>query len=258
MNIQTLPRKDIVVKRAFKPKLDYFVFADYDQIEMRILAYYLAEVLGDTSMKDVLADPETDLHRESASGIFKIDREPTDAERQLGKNMNFSMVYGGGRPAVMRYLAQFNEQGGSIPVTWKYAAEVIKRFHERWPGINQLVTAMDATFESRGHLKTIAGAHLHPRSRHAMLNLVVQSSAAEVMRRAMRVCHDKMRNMGSHLVCVVHDELVFDVLRSELEYMVEHVPAWMDCFPEVSAVVPITTSVEISDTYWSEKKEFNG
>lgn len=257
MNIQTLPRKDVVVKRAFLPKLDYLVFADYDQIEMRVLAYYLAEVLGDTSMKDVLANPDTDLHRESASGIFQIDREPTDNERQLGKNMNFSMVYGGGRPAVMRYLAEFNEQGGKIPVTWKYAAEVIKRFHERWPGINQLINAMDATHEQRGYLMTVAGAHLHPRSRHSMLNLVVQSSAAEVMRRAMRECYTQLKTaeMESHLVCVVHDELVFDVpaRNEEFDYLLWKIPEWMD-YPLISKVVPITTSIEYSDTNWAEKK----
>ncbi|HET7713142.1 MAG TPA: DNA polymerase, partial [Patescibacteria group bacterium] len=167
MNIQTLPRKDKVVKRAFVPKLDYMLFADYDQIEMRVLAYYMSQ-LGDDSMKDVLADPDTDLHNESARGIFQIDRIPADPERQLGKNMNFSMVYGGGKPAVMRYLTQFNNEGGNVPVTWKYAAEVLDRFHTRWPGIKRVVGALEVTYRDRGYLKTVAGAHLHPTSSHKM------------------------------------------------------------------------------------------
>jgi DNA polymerase-1 len=252
MNIQTLPRKDKVVKRAFIPKLDYLVFGDYDQIEMRVLAYYMSQ-LGDSSMRDVLLDPDTDLHKESARGIFQIDREPTDAERQLGKNMNFSMVYGGGKPAVMRYLVQFNNEGGNIPVTWEYAGEVLDRFHRRWPGIRRVISALEATYNSRGYLKTVAGARLHPTSSHKMLNAVVQSSAAEVMRSGLRVCHRELAECRSHLVTVIHDELVFDVAAEEFDWLVQRIPQWMD-YPKISEVVPITVSMEYTQTNWSEKK----
>lgn len=258
MNVQQLPRKDKVVKRAFVPKLDYMLFADYDQIEMRVLAYYLAR-LGDDSMKDVLADPTRDLHRESAKGIFQIDREPTDAERQLGKNMNFSMVYMAGRPAVLKYLAEFVAQGGKAPVTWKYAKQVLDRFHATWPGIRQLlVPALEQQYATRGYLMTVHGARLHPQPtknsvKPAVLSSVVQSSAAEVMRRAMRECSKQMADMDSHLVCVVHDELVFDCTKAEFPTMVEKVPEWM-VYPTINDVVPTTVSMEWSDTNWAEKK----
>lgn len=251
MNIQTLPRKDKVVKRAFVPKLDALVFADYDQIEMRVLAYYM-NALGDPSMKDVLADPDTDLHRESARGIFQIDREPTDAERQLGKNLNFSMVYGGGRPAVMRYLGEFVAAGGKAAVTWKYASEVLDRFHARWPGIKRVVNALGDTYGARGYLLTVAGARLHPQSAHQMLNAVVQSSAAEVMRNALRVCHRELREWDSHIVCVIHDELVFDVTIDELDPLSLRLPEWMD-YPLISETVPVTISQDWTETNWAEK-----
>lgn len=239
------------------------LFADYDQIEMRVLAYYLAR-LGDESMKDVLADPDTDLHRESARGIFLLDREPTDAERQLGKNMNFSMVYQAGRPAVLKYLKAFVADGGKAPVTWKYAQEVLDRFHKRWPGIQQqLIPALEQQYASRGHLLTVHGARLHPRptrnsrGKPACLSLVVQSSAAEVMRRALRVCHKNLADMDSHLVCTVHDELVFDVVAREFDALVESVPTWMD-YPTISEVLPVTVSLEWTDTNWADKKGLNG
>lgn len=254
MNLQQLPRQDKTVKRAFIPKLDYFLFADYDQIEMRVLAYYMAQ-LGDDSMARVLINGD-DLHVESAQGIFQIDRAPLDHERQLGKNMNFSMVYGGGKPAVMRYLEEFNMAGGNVPVTWRYAGIVLDRFHERWPGIKRVVNALDASYH-RGYLRTIAGARLHPDSHHKMLNAVVQSSAAEFMRRSLRICHNELRNHPSHLVCVVHDELVFDVAAEDLPLLRQMVPVWMDCFPQVSEVLPISTSLEYSDTNWAEKKGFD-
>lgn len=255
MNIQTLPRKDKVVKRAFVPKLDYLLFADYDQIEMRVLAYYMSQ-LGDNSMRDVLADPDTDLHNESARGIFQIDREPTDPERQLGKNMNFSMVYGGGKPAVMRYLTQFNNEGGNVPVTWKYAAEVLDRFHKRWPGIQRVVSALEVTYRDRGYLRTVAGAHLHPTSNHKMLNAVVQSSAAECMRAGLRECYRGLIEAESHLVTVIHDEFVFDVAAGEFDRVVDMVPYWMD-YPTIGQVIPVTVSLEMSATNWAEKKGLN-
>lgn len=255
MNIQQLPRKDKLVKRAFVPKLDYLLFADYNQIEMRVLAYYMA-MLGDDSMVTVLKDTTTDLHDESARGIFQIDRKPTDAERQLGKNMNFSMVYGGGKPAVMRYLTQFNTDGGNVPVTWGYAQEVLDRFHDRWPGINRVIRAMDQTLEQKGCLRTVAGFPLHPESKHKMLNAVVQSSAAEFMRTALRNSFKELQ-YNSHLVCVVHDELVFDVAKDEFSWVAEEVSQWMDCFPAVSEVVPITVGLEYSSTNWADKKGLN-
>jgi DNA polymerase-1 len=260
VNIQTLPRKDKLVKRAFVPKLDYFLFADYDQIEMRILAYYMAR-LGDNSMKEVLANPLTDLHNESARGIFQLDREPYDPERQLGKNMNFSMVYGGGKPAVLRYLKAFNQEvresgeGNPVPESWQYAGVVLDRFHERWPGIQRVVNGLDEAYSNRGYLRTIAGARLHPPTKHKMLNAVVQSGAAECMRSALRKCYVELRGMESHLVTVIHDELVFDVKLSEVDHLIEKAPGWMDCFPEVSEVVPITVSLEWSSSNWAEKEK---
>lgn len=224
---------------------------------MRVLAYYMAK-LGDYSMVEVLADPDTDLHAESAKGIFQLDREPLDPERQLGKNMNFSMVYGGGKPAVLRYLNAFNlevletGEGTPIPANYKYAGIVLNRFHERWPGISTVVRALEEAWGEKGYLRTINGAHLHPPKPHAQLNAVVQSSAAEVMRRALRVCHKNLEGMNSHLVCAIHDELVFDIARGELSGLVENIPLWMD-YEEISEILPVTVSFEISEGSWADK-----
>lgn len=255
MNIQNLPRKDKVVKQAFIPKLDYLVFPDYSQIEMRVLAYYMAG-LGDDSMVEVLRDDTRDLHIEAAKGIFAIDRAPTDPERQLGKNMNFSMVYGGGKPAVMRYLREFNSQGGKAPLTWAYAGEVLQAHHRRWPGIKRVVAALEGAMERRGYISTIAGARLHPPTQHKQLNALVQSSAAEFTRRALRMAHRGLceYEFESHLVVTVHDEIGFDTKAEELNDLLDCIPVWMDCFPEVSDVVPITVSIEVSDTSWAKKE----
>lgn len=243
MNIQTLPRTEKVVKRAFIPKLDWMVFADYDQIEMRVLAYYMAK-LGDPSMAQVFIEGG-DLHAESAVGALRIEgRPPTDEERQVGKTLNFSLVYGGGRPTIVRQLG----------VSYPEASLLLNNFHARWPGIARVILELQQTMERQGYLRTIAGARLHPPKEHVYLNAVVQSSAAEVMRTALRQCHRLLdyHEMDSHLVCVVHDELVFDVADSERAFLIQQLPLWMTN-KLISTEVPVTISIEQSNTNWAEK-----
>lgn len=241
MNIQTLPRTDKVVKRAFVPKLDWLVFADYDQIEMRVLAYYMAK-LGDSSMARVFRDGG-DLHEESARGALRIEGRPlTDEERQVGKTLNFSLVYGGGRPTIVRQLG----------VSFPEASTLLDNFHRRWPGIARVQMALKGTMEKRGYLRTIAGARLHPTKEHVYLNAVVQSSAAEVMREALRTCHRNLSNLESHLVCVVHDELVFDCADSEVDSLRVVLPQWMNN-QTIAEIVPVTVSIEDSQTNWAAK-----
>lgn len=241
INIQTLPRTEKVVKRAFIPKLDWMVFADYDQIEMRVLAYYMA-MLGDPSMAQVFIEGG-DLHAESAVGALRIEgRPPTDEERQVGKTLNFSLVYGGGRPTIVRQLG----------VTYAEASALLNNFHARWPGIQRVILELQQTMERQGYLRTIAGARLHPPKEHVYLNAVVQSSAAEVMRQALRRCHQELRIMDSHLICVVHDELVFDVSTKEWPWIISQLPEWMNN-EVLSAKVPVTISIEQSNTNWAEK-----
>ena len=253
MNLQTIPRKDKVIKQAFIPKLDALMFFDYDQIELRLLAFYMKS-LGDTSMADVIIAGE-DLHSESAKGAFRLDREPTDAERQLGKNLNFSMVYGGGRPAVRKYLDQF--YAGSRHATWNDATLVLKGFHERWPGISIVTAAIEAKLDKVGYITTLFGRELHPESRHKALNALVQGCAADLMRNALVTIDQGLQDSLciSHLVNVVHDEVQIDAIEEEVPLVVENVPQWMD-YEEVSSVVPIGVSCEISRTTWADKIEY--
>lgn len=252
MNLQTIPRKDKVIKRAFIPKLDALVYFDYEQIELRLLAYYMA-VLGDPSMREVLISGE-DLHSESAKGAFRLSREPNDAERQLGKNLNFSMVYGGGRPAVLRYLNQFYD--GKKQASWGEAEKVLSNFHARWPGIAIVTATIDAELDKKGYIRTLFGRQLHPESRHKALNALVQGCAADLMRNALVTVDENLAGSESHLVNVVHDEIQIDARENEIPDLVEYVPQWMD-YAEVSEVVPIGTSVEISRTTWADKEEYD-
>jgi len=245
MNLQTIPRKDKVIKQAFIPKLDALLYFDYDQIELRLLAFYMA-VLGDTSMADAIKAGK-DLHSESAIGSLGLDGIPTDEQRQVGKTLNFSLVYGGGTPTLMRQLG----------ITFPEARKLLRNFHEKWPGIQIVQSVIDSEIDRKGYIKTLFGRHLHPESQHKRLNALVQGCAADLMRNALVTVDTGLREWeaDSHLVNVVHDEIQLDATEWEIPRLVEYVPQWMD-YTEVSEVVPIGTSCEITRTTWADKEEY--
>lgn len=246
MNLQNIPRADKVVKRAFVPKQDALLYFDYEQIELRLLAYYMA-VLGDSSMADAIKAGK-DLHSESAIGALGLRSSPSDDQRQVGKTLNFSLVYGGGTPTIMRQLE----------VDFPTARKLLRKFHQRWPGIQIVTKTIDAEILRKGYIKTLFGRHLHPESPHKRLNALIQGCAADLMRNALVAVDDGLRDgeFETHLVNVVHDEIQLDSPEGEIEIMAEVIPVWMDYEP-VSVVVPVASSMEISRSNWAEKEEYD-
>ena len=232
------------MKRAFCPKLDALLFFDYEQIELRLLAYYMAS-LGDPSMATAIWDGK-DLHTESAMAALGV-ASVTDEQRQVGKTLNFSMVYGGGRPTLMRQLG----------ISFQDAGALLRNFHARWPGIQLVQNTITDRLQERGYITTLWGRHLHPESEHKALNALVQGCAADLMRAALVKVHQHLDSnlMASHLVLTIHDELVLDATASEIPYLVQVVPTLMD-YPLVSEVVPIGTDCEISWTTWADKQVY--
>lgn len=258
MNIQTIPRKDKVVKAAFVPKLDGFLFCDYPNIELKLLAFYL-ESIGFPSMADVFRRG-ADLHLETAAGILNKPADTlTDTERQdYGKTPNFAIVYGGGVPTIMSQLS----------FTAPEALEFLRAYHARWPGIGweskrrpadpgTLIAGIKARVNERGYITTLYGRHLHPRSMHSALNALCQGCAADLMKWAMLRVADSLRYHGfqSHIVNMVHDELILDCTRDELPILARSVPQWMTD-ERVEAVVPIVPEPEVSWTTWADKTPY--
>lgn len=247
MNYQNIPRSDKVIKRAFVPKLDALIFCDYQQIELRLLAYYMSE-LGDPSMADVIKAGE-DLHTQSAIGALQLTRPPTDEERQVGKTLNFSIVYGGGCPTLMRQLG----------ITYQEARAILDAYHARWPGIGLVQHTINTRLEERGYITTLWGRHLHPESEHKALNALVQGCAADLMKSALVNVHRNLTTPGapfeSHLVSVIHDELILDAVMDEVPVLATRVPEWM-VDERVNAVVPIGVDVEWTTTNWAEKRPY--
>lgn len=241
MNFQNIPRSDKVIKQAFIPKLDALLFFDYKQIEPRLLAYYMA-TQGDDHLAGILRSG-VDTYTAIVRQIYGKE-DLTDEERQTGKVLFLSLMYGGGVPTVMR---QFE-------VDFKTAKAMAKQFHDAWPGVRSLQDAINARVQERGYITTLFGRHLHPESEHKSLNALIQGCAADLMRHALVEVDQMLKDSlcSSHLVSVIHDELIIDAIAEEVRLLVERVPPAMD-YPLVSEVVPILVDVEYSTTTWADK-----
>ena len=221
------------------PKLDAFLFFDYKQIEPRLLAFYL-HTIGDTKLADTL-NQGVDTYTAIVRGIYNKE-ELTDEERQTGKVLFLSLMYGGGIGTVMR---QFG-------VSAAEAKRRVEQFHRAWPGVRLLQSAIERRLSERGYITTLYGRHLHPESPHKAINALIQGCAADIMRAALIEVASGLAPFRSHMVSVVHDEIIIDAAQDEIPELVEFVPQWMDC-KRVSEIVPINVDVEISPTTWADK-----
>lgn len=226
------------------------MFFDYSNIELRILAYYLATTLDDWQMVDEFKNHE-DLHTNTAVGLYGISHaQVTEPARQDAKRFNFSVVYGGGVPTIIR-------QG--LARDSKEAKKLLEKFHATRPGIKLLVDRLIRRLDDVGYLQTPWGSRLHPIDDHKALNVLIQGCAADLIRHAIRECSRWLREqeLQSHIVNVVHDELMFDVARGELLRMTFNVPACMQ-YDTLNEVVPIEAGIDISWTNWAEKEKYHG
>lgn len=238
MNFQNIPRKDKVVKTALLPKLDALLLIDYSQIELVLLAFYMASC-GDESMADAIRNGQ-DLHVLTAEGVG-IDRDHA-------KILNYMQVYGGGIGAV----------SASLGVPWTQAKDITRRFNATWPGIETVKAKLVERNTERGYIKTLWGRQLHlgpNEGEYVLLNKVCQGCAADLMKSAAIKVHRGIADAKSHLVNLVHDELILDVSREEIPWLAEHVPNLMK-EPRIDDVVPISVDVEISFTNWADKTPY--
>lgn len=246
MNVQNIPRSQKDVKRGFIPKLDAFLFFDYKAIEVRLLAYYLARSIGDTSLANEINDG-SDPHKITAQGLYGRENI-TDEERQVGKTLNFSIIYGGGTPTIMRQLG----------VSFKEARRLLKAYHDTRPGIKVLNERIGDAINTRGYINSLYGRRLHILESHKALNALIQGSAADLMRDSVvRVNNILYSNYATHIVNIVHDEIILDADKNEISELVSVIPTLMGN-KTVSEFVNIETDCEISWSNWADKEEYHG
>ena len=246
MNVQNIPRAQKDVKRAFEPKLDAFLFFDYKAIEVRLLAYYLAAAIGDDSLATEINNG-SDPHTITAQGLYNKSKI-TAEQRQVGKTLNFSIIYGGGTKTIMLQLG----------VPFKEARRLLNAYHDTRPGIKLLNARIATTLQQKGYITNLYGRRLHVDTEHKALNALIQGSAADLMRDSVvKVDKYLCSKYASHIVNIVHDEIIVDADKSECSVLSKAIPNLMGN-KTIEKFVAIGTDCEISYTNWADKEEYNG
>ncbi len=221
-NLQNIPirtEKGREVRKAFIPKNNDYILlaADYSQVELRLIA----EMSGDTVMINAFKDG-LDIHSATASKIFNVPiNEVTKQMRSNAKTVNFGIIYG---------VSAFGlSQQSSL--SRKDSAEIIKNYFTTYPRLKEYMDSNIAFAREHGYVKTIMNRRRYLKdinSRNGVvrghaernaINAPVQGSAADVIKIAMINIQKELETLElkSKMILQVHDELVFDVLKSEKE-----------------------------------------
>jgi len=256
VNFQNIPRDDKVVKRAFVPRDGNVLhFFDYKQIEPRLLAYFAAKK-GDPALAQRIRDGY-DPYTAILTSIY--GENITEAQRQEGKILFLSLMYGGGVKTVM---LQFG-------VSAAEAKKMIRNFHASLPVVRRLQDGVVATAAARGYIRTPWGRHLHLEEygEHKLLNKLIQGSAAHLMKRAMLAVDDALQGAvtewaggGIMGLSVVHDELILEGPHSEAKRMHDTIPFLMTDVAlgdtDIGSVVPILVDHEVASTSMADKRSY--
>jgi len=238
-NLQNLPVSDETAKRVrhavVAPEGYRLVWADYSQVELRILAH----LSGDQALIEAFKKGE-DVHRETAKHLFETE-EVDEKMRRVAKTVNFGIIYGMSPHGLADRLG--------IPL--KEAEEFIERYFKKFPRVKEFLEATLKEAYQKGFVKTLFGRkrplpelfdksyHVRSFGERAAVNAVVQGTAADVMKMAMVALYRPLRELGAWMVLQVHDELVVEAPVGKVEEVKELLKEKMEGVVELSAPLKV-------------------
>jgi DNA polymerase-1 len=221
-NLQNIPIRTAEgrkVREAFIPgdENHLLLSADYSQIELRLIA----EISGDEAMIEAFQQG-LDIHTATASRVFgvPIDQVTSD-QRRAAKTVNFSITYGAGASNLSQQLG----------IKRTEAKELIENYFAQYPGLRQYMTEIVERARKQGYVETMLGRRRYLRdinsangmmrsmSERMAVNTPIQGSAADMIKLAMIHIREAFIKGGfrSKMILQVHDELLFDVRKDELD-----------------------------------------
>ncbi|MCP9750116.1 DNA polymerase I [Ferruginibacter sp. HRS2-29] len=221
-NLQNIPirtEKGKEIRKAFIPRDENHVLvsADYSQIELRIVA----AISADENMCDAFRTGK-DIHTATAAKVFNVpEAEVTKEMRYKAKSVNFGIIYGQGAFGLAENLG----------ISRGEAKEIIDNYKKQFPNIQKYMDDTINFCKENGYVETLMGrkrwlkdinsANFTVRgfAERNAINSPIQGSAADMVKLAMIKIDEEFRRHGfkSKMLLQVHDELVFDVLKEELE-----------------------------------------
>ncbi|HLD69907.1 MAG TPA: DNA polymerase I [Candidatus Omnitrophota bacterium] len=256
-NLQNIPIRTELgreIRKAFIPlKKDHMIIsADYSQIELRILGH----LSGDQNLKKAF-EKEEDIHTYTAALILDVkEKDITPQMRNSAKRVNFGIIYGMSAFGLAKDL--------SIPQ--EEAQTFIDKYFLRYPAVkmfmdNEIKKANEQGFvltilNRRRYLPEIKSGNQAVKqfAERQAINTPVQGSAADLMKLAMINIQKELerQNLLSRLIITVHDELVFDVPKDEIETMIKLIRRQMENSLELTVPVKVTIK---TGSNWLQLKE---
>lgn len=251
-NLQNIPirtPKGREIRKAFIPRSEDYVLmaADYSQIELRIVAAFAQ----DESMMEAFKSGR-DIHSTTASKVFGVPLEEVDRDmRRKAKEVNFGLIYG-----ISAFgLAQ------NIGISRTEAQEIITAYFNEFPGVKRYMDEQVNKARELTYVETILGRRRYLRDIHSKnmtvrghaernaINAPIQGSAADMIKVAMINIYDWMKgeNLKSKMIMQVHDELVFDVHKSELDLFKTKIPELM--MNAIEMEIPMEVEVGVGENW---------
>ncbi len=236
------------IRQAFEPSKGHrFISADYSQIELRIMAH----ISKDVGLMQAFQEGE-DVHSKTASEVFDVAIEEVTADlRRNAKAINFGLIYG---------ISAFG-LGKQLGISRNLAAEYMAMYFEKYPGVKKYMESTKDFASQNGYVETLFGRRLYLRdinasnairrqaSERAAINAPVQGTAADIMKIAMIKTHQaiKAENVKAKLILQVHDELILDTPKKEIDSVINLLTDSM--MGAASLDVPLEIDVGVGDNW---------
>ncbi len=221
-NLQNIPirtERGREVRKAFIPRSEDHVIlsADYSQIELRLIA----ELSKDQNMLEAFSQGH-DIHRATAAKVYNMAfEEVTSEQRRNAKAVNFGIIYGQSAFGLSQNLG----------ISRKEAADIINEYFNQYTGIKKYMSDAVESAKEKGYVETILKRRRYLRDINSAnmtvrgfaernaINAPIQGSAADLIKIAMIAIQKEIEHQGlvGKMIMQVHDELVFDVPKQEVE-----------------------------------------
>ena len=254
-NLQNIPiRSDYskLVRKAFIPEEDSLLMSsDYSQIELRVFAH----MANATNLQEAFIE-DKDIHSKTASDIFKVPINEVDKKmRRIAKTVNFGILYG---------ISSFG-LSEDLKIDVASAKEFLSNYLNTYHGIKEYMEQEKSEAYKNGFVTTIMNRRrkidelkssnymVRSSGERMALNTPIQGSAADILKKAMVELYQAMkdRNLKSKMLIQVHDELVFNVYKDELDIMKELVREKMEQVVKLS--VPLKVDIELGSDWYEAK-----
>ena len=251
-NLQNIPirtERGRQVRKAFIPRNEEYILlaADYSQIELRIIA----ALSNEETMIEAFKNGE-DIHASTASKVFNVPIEDvTREQRSNAKTVNFGIIYG---------VSAFG-LSNQTDLSRSEAKELIDTYYETYPKLRKYISEQIDFARDNGYVQTVLGrrrylaainspnAIVRGAAERNAVNAPIQGSAADIIKIAMINIHNKLEkgNYKTKMLLQVHDELVFDVYKLELEEIKQLVKTEMENAYKLS--VPLVVDLGVGDNW---------